>query len=316
MGRPLMDSKLYQGYIKVPMPDHPTADKDGFVYQHKLVMEDYLGEILPPGFIVHHIDHNTQNNHVDNLLLIYPNAAHSKLHGFEKINPQAYTNLLKQLKYIQSMFKSGKHSLSDFYNSKRNEIKETFEQLSNCPELTSLIAEDKSSRLLNLRKLSDNFSEEKIIAEINYAIKSLASNDPDLAWELLFILGEIKIKQNINFIFDFLYDNYDKIKEANTIIQGLIAIYKLCKSFPDYGLNKRQYLVLCKAFTSKSKNAILFALKIINTLNIKQEIKENLYNNLNQNKLYFQSRYEFDKLLHDKTYAPEDDPEDMLEEEI
>ena len=50
------------------------------VYEHRLVMEKHLGQPLKIGEVVHHIDGDITNNHIDNLIL-FPNvAAHLAYH--------------------------------------------------------------------------------------------------------------------------------------------------------------------------------------------------------------------------------------------
>ena len=55
------------GYVFIMKPDHPYASKTGYVQEHRLVMEEYLGRILEPDEVVHHRDGNKQNNTIENL---------------------------------------------------------------------------------------------------------------------------------------------------------------------------------------------------------------------------------------------------------
>lgn len=64
--------KSYHGYIRIRMPEHPYAASDGYVPQHRLVMEQKLGRYLLPSEHVHHRDGNKSNNDIENLLLISP----------------------------------------------------------------------------------------------------------------------------------------------------------------------------------------------------------------------------------------------------
>lgn len=56
------------GYIQVRMPEHPNA-VNGYVPEHRLVMEKELGRYLTSTETVHHIDGNRVNNSYENLQL-------------------------------------------------------------------------------------------------------------------------------------------------------------------------------------------------------------------------------------------------------
>ena len=49
-------------------------------YEHRVVMEKYLGRKLHTSEVVHHIDGNKQNNNIENLT-VTNNPEHSKLHS-------------------------------------------------------------------------------------------------------------------------------------------------------------------------------------------------------------------------------------------
>ncbi len=62
------------------MPEHPNADKQGYVFAHVLIAENALGKFLPIGTIVHHIDEDGNNNHKNNLVICQDRAYHNLLH--------------------------------------------------------------------------------------------------------------------------------------------------------------------------------------------------------------------------------------------
>ena len=66
------------GYILLKKKDHPFANRQGYVREHRLVVEDKLGRYLTPEEVVHHIDGNVANNHPDNLEVYSSNAEHLK----------------------------------------------------------------------------------------------------------------------------------------------------------------------------------------------------------------------------------------------
>jgi hypothetical protein len=64
------------GYILVRIPDHPHATSSGYVRQHRLMMEHFLGRYLLPDEVVDHRNGDTSDNRVENLRLYSSNAAH------------------------------------------------------------------------------------------------------------------------------------------------------------------------------------------------------------------------------------------------
>jgi hypothetical protein len=67
---------LISGYWYVLATEHPNATKIGYVAEHRLVMEAALGRLLRPGEAVHHIDGNTENNALENLMVCASNGQH------------------------------------------------------------------------------------------------------------------------------------------------------------------------------------------------------------------------------------------------
>jgi len=60
------------GYVLIHSPNHPHADRQGYVREHRLIMEEMIGRYLTPQEYVHHINGIPDDNHKENLELISP----------------------------------------------------------------------------------------------------------------------------------------------------------------------------------------------------------------------------------------------------
>lgn len=71
------------GYIEVYNPSHNFASKDGYVLEHRLVMEKCINRLLNKNEVVHHKNHNRQDNRIENLQLMTV-SEHARLHMLER----------------------------------------------------------------------------------------------------------------------------------------------------------------------------------------------------------------------------------------
>lgn len=67
-------------YTYAVVPEHPNATSLGYVFEHRIVMENKLGRLLLPNEIVHHLDRNKKNN-VESNLEVLDSKEHNRLHG-------------------------------------------------------------------------------------------------------------------------------------------------------------------------------------------------------------------------------------------
>lgn len=82
------------GYVFVRMPRHPRSNNN-YVQKHIVVMEKFLGRFVLESEVVHHIDGNTENNDIDNLLLFKSENEHRRWHAEQRIrlaggNPEVH----------------------------------------------------------------------------------------------------------------------------------------------------------------------------------------------------------------------------------
>ena len=74
------------GYIKCRRPDHPFADPNGFVLEHRLVMENFISKqlgfkiYLAKEYVVHHRNGIKDDNKIENLQVM-SNKDHSIFHN-------------------------------------------------------------------------------------------------------------------------------------------------------------------------------------------------------------------------------------------
>lgn len=66
------------GYIMRKVNYHPKQNKRGYVAEHRLVYERYLGRFLDSKEVIHHINGNREDNRIENLQIFVENAEHIK----------------------------------------------------------------------------------------------------------------------------------------------------------------------------------------------------------------------------------------------
>lgn len=83
------------GYLRVKISDHPNANKAGYIYYHRYVLEQHLGYVLDKSYDVHHIDEDKKNNNVSNLVAI-KHSAHLTLHLLKRHREKREANAVRR----------------------------------------------------------------------------------------------------------------------------------------------------------------------------------------------------------------------------
>ena len=66
-----------EGYVLVPGDKHKNAHKNGYILEHRLVMEKCIGRYLTRKEVVHHINGIKDDNRIENLMLFKSSAEHT-----------------------------------------------------------------------------------------------------------------------------------------------------------------------------------------------------------------------------------------------
>lgn len=70
--------KINNGYKMIKISNHPFSNSDGYIYEHRLLMELHIGRNLSPSERVHHINGIKTDNRIENLELFKNSSQHMR----------------------------------------------------------------------------------------------------------------------------------------------------------------------------------------------------------------------------------------------
>lgn len=71
-----------RGYVYRPAHEHPNCTRDGYVMEHRLVIEKAIDRYVSADEEIHHINYNKSDNRIENLVLLPTSASHTNLHKY------------------------------------------------------------------------------------------------------------------------------------------------------------------------------------------------------------------------------------------
>lgn len=81
-----------QGYVFVKRPEHPNANRMGYVREHVLVVSEHLGRKIEAHEVVHHKNGIRDDNRLENLAVM-ARRNHTSLHTRGNVAPASLANL-------------------------------------------------------------------------------------------------------------------------------------------------------------------------------------------------------------------------------
>lgn len=94
-----------KGYVNIWMPEHPS-NNNGYVLEHRYVVECAIGRFLESNEVVHHINEVKTDNRLGNLYLCTPEE-HVRIHNRQsKFSSERKNNIRKGVRKANKKKKS------------------------------------------------------------------------------------------------------------------------------------------------------------------------------------------------------------------
>lgn len=82
-----------KGYVLILNKNHPNCDSNGYIFEHRCVIEEYIGRYITEEEIVHHKNGIKNDNRIENLQLMLK-SEHTKLHHIGSKRSSKTRNLM------------------------------------------------------------------------------------------------------------------------------------------------------------------------------------------------------------------------------
>lgn len=99
---------MRSGYVYIKTWGHPFCGKQGYVAEHRLVMEKHIGRFLNPEETVHHVDGDKTNNSIENLELFATRGEHTK-HAHPEVRVKSSISHKGKRVSMRTEFKKGQN---------------------------------------------------------------------------------------------------------------------------------------------------------------------------------------------------------------
>lgn len=120
--------KHSSGYILIYFQNHPYCNEEGYIMEHRLVMEKYLGRYLTKDEIVHHKNKKRDDNRIKNLRLFKNSGRHSLFHFKGKKSPNWIDGRTKDKEFQREQARIRKRENRKDYKKKEEQREREFEK--------------------------------------------------------------------------------------------------------------------------------------------------------------------------------------------
>jgi hypothetical protein len=87
-------------YVLIYKPNHPNAQRGGYILEHRYIMSEYIGRPLRDNEEVHHINGNEKDNRIENLQLV-TSSEHTTIHNIVDMSDRVCLLCKSKVTYLK-----------------------------------------------------------------------------------------------------------------------------------------------------------------------------------------------------------------------